>query len=133
MRGTFLGGAAMAALSTIAEIIRDLLIFVAAMTALLVGLIVIVAKMHDGNPLKRLLSALSYRVGATIIAGAVAIPVEPVPGIDALYDIAIPLLLLWYWYTFFRQTGHSLAQSFSPQRSPLIAKDRNRIQREDFH
>jgi hypothetical protein len=71
-----------AVLSTIAEIIRDLLIFVAVMAALLITLVVVVSKMPDTNPLKRILTALSYRVGATLAAGALAIPLEPVPGID---------------------------------------------------
>ena len=70
--------------SSIAEIIRDLLIFVVAMTALLIVLIVVVSKLPNENPLKRVLTALSYRVGATAAAGAMAIPVEPIPGLDAL-------------------------------------------------
>jgi hypothetical protein len=92
----------MGLLSAVTEIVRDLLIFVVAMTALLIVLIVVVSKLPDDNPLKRILTALSYRVGATAAAGAVAIPVEPIPGIDALYDIAVPIALIWYWYTFFR-------------------------------
>lgn len=92
----------MDALSTIGEILRDLLIFVAVMSALLIALLVIISKLPDDNPLKRILHALSYRVGATAAAGMLAIPVEPIPGLDALYDIAVPLALIWYWYTFFR-------------------------------
>ena len=92
----------MGLLSAVIEIVRDLLIFVVAMTALLIVLIVVVSRMPDDNPLKRILTALSYRVGATAAAGAVAIPIEPIPGIDALYDIAVPVALIWYWYTFFR-------------------------------
>src|ERR1700735_3971011 len=84
------------------ELIRELLIFVVVMFALLIALIVIVSKMPDDNPLKRILSALSYRLGATAAAGALAIPIEPIPGLDALYDIGVPLALLWYWFTFFR-------------------------------
>lgn len=107
-------------LSSVAEIIRDLLIFVVAMTALLIVLLVVVSRMPDTNPLKRLLTALSYRVGATVAAGAVAIPIEPIPGIDALYDIGVPIALIWYWYTFFRDAyrAHS-AQSRSDQQPPL--------------
>ena len=89
----------MGLLSTVADIIRDLLIFVVAMTALLIVLIVVVSRMPDDNPLKRILSALSYRIGATAAAGAVAIPIEPIPGLDGLYDIAVPIVLIWYWYT----------------------------------
>jgi hypothetical protein len=89
-------------LSSIAEIIRDLLIFVVVMAALLITLVVVISKMPDTNPLKRLLTALSYRLGATLAAGAVAIPLEPIPGIDTLYDIGVPIVLIWYWFTFFR-------------------------------
>jgi hypothetical protein len=91
-------------LSTIAEIIRDLLIFIAVIAALLMALVVIVSKMPDTNPLKRVLTALSYRLGATLAAGALAVPLEPIPGVDVLYDIGIPLLLIWYWFTFFKDT-----------------------------
>jgi hypothetical protein len=92
----------MDALSAIEEIVRDLLIFVAVMTALLIALVVIVSRLPDDNPLKRVLTALSYRVGATVAAGALAIPIEPIPGLDAVYDIGAPILLLWYWFTFFK-------------------------------
>jgi hypothetical protein len=117
----------MEVLSTIAEIIRDLLIFVAVMTGMLVVLVVAVSKMPDSNPLKRLLTALTYRVGATAAAGALAIPIEPIPGIDALYDIAVPILLFWYWFTFFRDAffrGGFRAPPASPPRSrPVIEHD----------
>ena len=94
--------------SSIAEIIRDLLIFVVAMTALLIVLIVVVSRLPNDNPLKRVLTALCYRVGATIAAGAVAIPVEPIPGLDVLYDAAVPLALIWYWFTFFRDARRTM-------------------------
>jgi hypothetical protein len=94
----------MDALSVIGEIIRDLLIFVAAMIALLIGLIVVVSHLPHDNPLKRVLTALSYRVGATAAAGMIAIPLEPIPGLDVIYDVAAPLFLIWFWYTFFRDT-----------------------------
>ena len=58
----------MDALSGIAEIFRDLLIFIAVMTALLIALIVIISRMPTDNPLKRVLTALSYRVAATVAA-----------------------------------------------------------------
>jgi len=84
------------------ELIRDLLIFIAVMFALCIAFVVVVSKMPDDNPLKRILTALSYRLAATLAAGAVAIPVEPIPGLDALYDIVVPVALIWYWFTFFR-------------------------------
>jgi branched-subunit amino acid permease len=99
----------MTALSTIEEIVRDLLIFVAVLTALLIGLIVVVANMPADNPLKRVLTALCYRLGATAGAGAVAIPVEPMPGLDALYDVGVPVLLLLYWISFFKNAGRLMS------------------------
>jgi len=105
--------------SAVAEIIRDLLIFVVVMTALLIILVVVVSKMPDTNPLKRLLTALTYRVGATVAAGAVAIPIEPIPGIDALYDVAVPILLIWYWFTFFRDAGRAMSNAPSPDQKQI--------------
>jgi hypothetical protein len=113
---------AMELLSTIAEIIRDLLVFVAVMVGLLVALVVVVSKMPDGNPLKRLLTALTYRIGATAAAGALAIPIEPIPGIDALYDFTVPILLIWYWFTFLRDAWR-ISNTPSPQRLKQIAHD----------
>jgi hypothetical protein len=92
----------MEALSAIERIIRDLLIFVVAMTAILAALIVIISRMPDDNPLKRIMVALSYRVGATAAAGMLVIPSTPIPGLDAVIDIGAPLVLIWYWWTFFR-------------------------------
>jgi hypothetical protein len=121
----------MEVLSTIAEIIRDLLIFVAVMTGLLIVLIVTVSKMPDSNPLKRLLTALTYRVGATAAAGALAVPIEPIPGIDAMYDVAVPILLLWYWFTFFRdvifrggwRASHTSPPASTPRGRPAVDHD----------
>lgn len=87
-------------LSAIGEIVRDLLIFVAAMTALLIVLLVVIARLPNDNPLKRILTALSYRVGATAAAGALAIPVEPIPGLDVAYDVGVPIVLILYWLSF---------------------------------
>ncbi len=58
---------------TLMEIIRDLLIFIAVMFALCIVLVVVISKMPDDNPLKRILTALSSRVGMTLAAG-VALP-----------------------------------------------------------
>jgi hypothetical protein len=102
-------------LSFISEIIRDLLIFVGAMTALLIVLVIVVSRLPADNPLKRVLTALSYRVGATAAAGLVAIPIEPIPGLDGIYDIAVPLVLIWYWFTFFRDALRSQSRRGEPE------------------
>jgi hypothetical protein len=86
------------------ELIRDLLIFIAVMFTLCIALIVVISMLPSDNPLKRILTALSYRVSATLAVGMVAVPVEPILGLDVLYDIAVPIALIWYWFTFFRDT-----------------------------
>jgi hypothetical protein len=103
----------MAILSALAEIIRDLLIFVGALAVLLVGLVVIISRLSRDNPLKRKLTQLSYRIGATLIAGMVAVPVEPIPGVDIAYDVGVSLLLILYWLSFFRGTGRALTSPLS--------------------
>jgi hypothetical protein len=119
-------------LSTIAEIIRDLLAFGAVMFAMFIVPIVVVSKMPDDNPLKRILTALSQRVGVTLAAGVVAIPLEPIPGIDALYDLAVPIALLWYWYTFFRDNisfsreGGAVPQPNEPSQAQTVRLPRQR-------
>ncbi len=65
-------------LSTIAEIIRDLLIFVGVIAALLIALIVVVSTPPNTNPLKRVLAAPCYRL---VVWVRVAVGV----GIDAEY------------------------------------------------
>jgi hypothetical protein len=59
----------MDALASIEAIIRDLLIFVAAMTTVLIALLVIVSRMPDDNPLKRILVALSGSVANFAVGG----------------------------------------------------------------
>ena len=108
-------------LSSIEAILRDLLIFVMAMSALLVALLVVVSRMPDDNPLKRILVALSYRVGATAAAGLIAAPAMPIPGLDAVVDIGAPILLVWYWWTFFRGLWADRARA-APAGKPRPAK-----------
>ena len=111
-------------LVTIMEIIRDLLIFVAVMFSLCIVLIVVISKMPDDNPLKRILTALSYRLATTLAAGTVAIPIEPIPGLDVLYDIAVPIALIWYWFTFFRD---ALRSSGGGAAAPRTSSSQTRI------
>jgi hypothetical protein len=80
--------------------LRDLLIFIVAMSVVLAALLVIISRMPNDNPLKRILVALSYRVGATAAAGMLVIPATPIPGLDAIVDFGAPLALIWYWFTF---------------------------------
>ncbi|MGC2783556.1 MAG: hypothetical protein WA397_06930 [Roseiarcus sp.] len=92
----------MQALNAVEHIIRDLLVFIVAMAVVLAALLVIISRMPNDNTLKRILVALSCRVGATAAAGMLVIPAIPIPGLDAIVDFGAPLALIWYWWTFFR-------------------------------
>ena len=104
----------MEALSAFERIIRDLLVFVVAMSVVLAALLVIISRMPNDNPLKRIMVALSYRVGATAAAGMLVIPSTPIPGLDAVIDIGAPLALIWYWWTFFRNTRRGPSEKLRP-------------------
>ena len=69
----------MEALSAVERIIRDLLVFVVAMSVVLAALMVIISRMPNDNPLKRIMMALSYRVAATAAAEMLVIPTTLVP------------------------------------------------------
>ena len=84
---------------------------IVALVALVFILLVVISRMPADNPLRRVLNLLVARVAATAPVGVLAVPIEPIPGIDALYGIGAPLLLLYYWYTFFRKIRPSLSKA----------------------
>jgi len=68
-------------------LIRDLLIFIAVMFALCIVLIVVISMLSNDNPLKRILTALSYRIGATLAAGMIVGMLSGLPnGVSTLYE-----------------------------------------------
>jgi hypothetical protein len=105
-------------LSTLAEIIQDLLVVVGLITVLLVGVVFAIVKMPARSPLKRTLTALCFRLAATAVAAALAIPIEPIPGLDVAYDIAAPIMLLVYWISFFKNARWKTTGSRTPMTRP---------------
>ena len=89
---------------------------VIALIAIILILLVVISRLPADNPLHQVLSLLVARIGATAAAGALAVPIEPIPGLDVLYTIGAPLLLLYYWYTFFRKLRPTLSKT-RPERS----------------
>jgi heme A synthase len=86
---------------------------VVVLVALCFALLVVVSRMPPENPLRQVMNLLLVRLGVTAATGALAIPIEPIPGLDVLYDVGAPLFLIYFWYTFFWQAG-----SIWSQRSP---------------
>jgi hypothetical protein len=102
----------------ILEIIKTIVFGVVGLVGLLVLIVIVISLLPVGNPLRQLLGALSMRVGATILAGVVAIPVEPILGVDVLYDVGVPVVLLCYWLSFFPKAASILSGSSSGQAAP---------------
>ena len=84
---------------------------VIALIAIVLILLVVISQLPADNPLRQVLSLLVARIGATAAAGVLAVPIEPIPGLDVLYTIGAPLLLLYYWYTFFRKLRPTLSKT----------------------
>ncbi len=105
-------------LHLVGQIVRDLLIFVGACFALLIVLLIVVARMPEGNPLRQLLAELCRHVAITLAAGAVAIPIEPIPGLDVAYDTVVPIALLYYWIKFAWRVIGIVGQRALPPPSP---------------
>jgi hypothetical protein len=78
-----------------------LVISVAALVALTLVLLVIVAHL-PGSRLKDILAALARRIGATAAIALLAVPLEPIPGVDVLYDAAGVVFLAIYWFGIFK-------------------------------
>lgn len=95
-------------------IIQDVFVFVGAMALLAFLAVWAVARLPSDNPLKRILYALSLRIGATVGAGVVAIPATSIPGLGEAYDIAVPCALIYFWITLIRQAAAILRDSRGP-------------------
>ena len=109
-------------LSTIGDIVRDLLIVVGALTVLLVVVVIVAVKMPAHNPIKRVLTGLCWRLGATVAAGLFAIPIEAIPAADLVYDVGAPVVLLLYWISFFKNAGRMMSDP-SARRGAQITHD----------
>ena len=105
---------------TIIGLVEFLIGAVVVLVALALILLVVVSRMPPENPLRQVLNLLIARIGATAAAGALAIPIEPIPGLDVLYDIGAPLFLVYYWYRFFRSVRPIWSRSpgSQPPRGP---------------
>jgi hypothetical protein len=111
-------------LNLIGQIVRDLLIFVGVCLALLVALLIVVARMPRDNPLRQLLGELCRHLAVTLAAGAVAIPIEPIPGLDVAYDTVVPVALLYFWIKFaWRVIGILRHRALPASAAPLRPAD----------
>jgi hypothetical protein len=90
---------------------------VTGLIALVLVLIVAVCYLPD-SPVKDVMSAVTKRIGATAAVAAVGIPIEPIPGLDGLYDIGALLFLAVYWFGVLKEIRDALRRR--KQREPVI-------------
>ncbi len=88
--------------------LKVLVLCVAGLIALLVILLVLVNYLPR-SPLRDIMGALTKRIGATAAVAMIAIPIQPVVGIDGIYDIASSIFLLCYWLLLIREIQKALA------------------------
>jgi hypothetical protein len=89
-------------MDTLAEIIRNLLIFIGAMTVLSIIVLAVLWKMSPTHPWRLLVAALARRLAATWGIALIDIPATAVQPLGDVWDIGTLIFLAWYWYTFFR-------------------------------
>lgn len=88
--------------------LKVLVLCVAGLIALLVILLVLVNFLPK-SPLRDIIGALTMRIGATATVAVIAIPVQPIVGIDGIYDIASTIFLLCYWLLLIKDVRKALS------------------------
>jgi hypothetical protein len=88
--------------------LKVLVLCVAGLIALSVILIVLVNYLPK-SPLRDIMGALTKRIGATAAVAMIAIPVQPIVGIDGIYDVVSSILLLCYWLLLIRDIRKALS------------------------
>lgn len=94
-----------------AVIFHDVVVLIEVMLTILVLSLFGIALLPADNPLKRILSAASLRIAATLSLGVAALPAQAIPGVDVAYDLAAPLLTLYLAVTFIREVITILRES----------------------
>ena len=88
--------------------LKILVLCLAGLIALLLVLIVLVNYLPR-SPLRDVLGAVTKRIGATAAVTMIAIPIQPIVGVDGIYDIASSIFLLCYWLLLIKDIREALS------------------------
>jgi hypothetical protein len=88
-------------MDVIAGLVLGLIHSIVWLFAIFLAFVVIVSLLPRDNPLRDMLAAVTKRLGVTLAIGVVALPIEFVPIVDMIFDVAAPLGLAWYWVSLF--------------------------------
>ncbi len=94
-------------MNAVFHFLETTVIVVGALVALTLGLVVLIACLPN-SPLRGVLSAVTKRIGTTAAVAVVGAPVELIPGVDGLYDVAGLIFLIWYWGSLFKSVAQIL-------------------------
>jgi hypothetical protein len=97
-------------LATIFSFIKFLLLAFLASIVLLAVLAIVVSLLPKDNPLRALLTALMRPIGIMVAATMIAFPIEPIPLIDVLYDLAATGFIVYAWLQFIGEARNILPQ-----------------------
>ncbi len=86
----------------------------------LIVLLIVISQMPESNPLRRILVALSKRVGLMAGLGVGSVPLDLMPPIEVIYDLGSFVGIVYYWYTFLREVK-VLPGAFSANPGPLAS------------
>ena len=89
-------------MDTLAEIVKYLLIFIGAMTVLLIIVLAVLLKMSPTHPWRLVVGAFARRLAATWGIALIDIPATAMQPLGDVWDIGTLIFLTNYWYTFFR-------------------------------
>jgi hypothetical protein len=89
-------------METLGEIVKYLLIFIGAMTVVMLGAVTVLWKMSPTHPWRVVVAAFARRLAATWGIALIDIPATALQPIGDIWDIGSLIFLAWYWYTFFR-------------------------------
>jgi len=89
-------------MDTLGEIIKFLLIFIGAMTVLMLIVLAVLWKMPPTHPWRLVLAAFARRLAATWGIALIDIPATAIQPLGDVWDVGTLIFLAWYWYTFFR-------------------------------
>ncbi len=89
--------------------LKILVLCITGLIALLIILIVLVNYLPK-SPLRDVMGALTKRIGATAAVTVIAIPVQPILGVDGIYDVVSFLFLAWYWFRMVKEIQEAYAK-----------------------
>jgi hypothetical protein len=109
-------------LNSVIAFVQFLITAVLVMAGLLIVLAIVVSILPKDNPLQQLFMAFTKRLAVMVGISVVAVPVEFIPMIDVLYDLAALIFTGWYWFKLIPEVRDILAYRASRAEPPSYAR-----------